>query len=662
MIWQANPYALALVVLAVVSIIVAVWAWRRCRVATAARSGLSVPSQRDAGADRQREDALTRLLELSRTLIANRDIDSALAQAVNLAVEVVPAADRSTLQWLDGDGETLRTAAFSDSKDVHYDAPSFQAGVGIAGHALASQAIINVPDVLADERFVPGPVPLLFRSLLVAPLIVRDRALGTISLSSKQVSAFSSTDETLTSLMADQIATALENAYAFAVSKQAEEALHRSTERLKILHEIDQSILAARLPETVAIAAIGRIRRLIPCQRALVTIAVGEREVKLLAAQTSGDFGTTIDPIIYGGLLAEKTLRSGWIHGVEDLGSLARRSRLQEMLYEAGIRSYVVVPLYIQQQLVGTLNLESQAARAFTPDHIAIATEVAALLAVAIRQARLFEQAQQEIKDRIQAEEALRQYTAQLEAQNAELNAFAHTVAHDLKNPLATLIGYAQLLEHSMSKISEETRQEALEAIVHSGLKMGTIVDELLLLASVRAKTDIELHPLNMERIVTEARGRLLHLIEETEGTIIALDSWPAALGHAPWVEAVWANYISNALKYGGRPPRVELGATEQEDGWVRFWVRDNGPGLTPEQQAHLFTPFERLHQLRVSGHGLGLSIVQRIVRRLGGEVGVESNVGHSGGSTFYFTLPGLSASPSPEEAAHQTNKGSRTF
>jgi len=553
MIWQANPYALALVVLAVVSIIVAVWAWRRCRVATAARSGLSVPSQRDAGADRQREDALTRLLELSRTLIANRDIDSALAQAVNLAVEVVPAADRSTLQWLDGDGETLRTAAFSDSKDVHYDAPSFQAGVGIAGHALASQAIINVPDVLADERFVPGPVPLLFRSLLVAPLIVRDRALGTISLSSKQVSAFSSTDETLTSLMADQIATALENAYAFAVSKQAEEALHRSTERLKILHEIDQSILAARLPETVAIAAIGRIRRLIPCQRALVTIAVGEREVKLLAAQTSGDFGTTIDPIIYGGLLAEKTLRSGWIHGVEDLGSLARRSRLQEMLYEAGIRSYVVVPLYIQQQLVGTLNLESQAARAFTPDHIAIATEVAALLAVAIRQARLFEQAQQEIKDRIQAEEALRQYTAQLEAQNAELNAFAHTVAHDLKNPLATLIGYAQLLEHSMSKISEETRQEALEAIVHSGLKMGTIVDELLLLASVRAKTDIELHPLNMERIVTEARGRLLHLIEETEGTIIALDSWPAALGHAPWVEAVWANYISNALKYGGR-------------------------------------------------------------------------------------------------------------
>jgi len=650
MIWQANPYALALVVLAVVSIIVAVWAWRRCRVATAARSGLSVPSQRDAGADRQREDALTRLLELSRTLIANRDIDSALAQAVNLAVEVVPAADRSTLQWLDGDGETLRTAAFSDSKDVHYDAPSFQAGVGIAGHALASQAIINVPDVLADERFVPGPVPLLFRSLLVAPLIVRDRALGTISLSSKQVSAFSSTDETLTSLMADQIATALENAYAFAVSKQAEEALHRSTERLKILHEIDQSILAARLPETVAIAAIGRIRRLIPCQRALVTIAVGEREVKLLAAQTSGDFGTTIDPIIYGGLLAEKTLRSGWIHGVEDLGSLARRSRLQEMLYEAGIRSYVVVPLYIQQQLVGTLNLESQAARAFTPDHIAIATEVAALLAVAIRQARLFEQAQQEIKDRIQAEEALRQYTAQLEAQNAELNAFAHTVAHDLKNPLATLIGYAQLLEHSMSKISEETRQEALEAIVHSGLKMGTIVDELLLLASVRAKTDIELHPLNMERIVTEARGRLLHLIEETEGTIIA------------WVEAVWANYISNALKYGGRPPRVELGATEQEDGWVRFWVRDNGPGLTPEQQAHLFTPFERLHQLRVSGHGLGLSIVQRIVRRLGGEVGVESNVGHSGGSTFYFTLPGLSASPSPEEAAHQTKQGSRTF
>jgi signal transduction histidine kinase len=99
----------------------------------------------------------------------------------------------------------------------------------------------------------------------------------------------------------------------------------------------------------------------------------------------------------------------------------------------------------------------------------------------------------------------------------------------------------------------------------------------------------------------------------------------------------VWVNYVSNALKYGGRPPRVELGATPQ-DGVVRFWVRDNGAGLTAEDQERLFTEFTRLHQVRAEGYGLGLSIVRRIIEKLGGDVGVESEVGK--GSTFYFTLP----------------------
>ena len=116
------------------------------------------------------------------------------------------------------------------------------------------------------------------------------------------------------------------------------------------------------------------------------------------------------------------------------------------------------------------------------------------------------------------------------------------------------------------------------------------------------------------------------------------MDSWPRALGHAAWVEEVWANYLSNAIKYGGQPPRVMLGAEPQQDGMVRYWVRDNGPGLAPEDQARLFTPFTRLDQVRVKGHGLGLSIVRRIVEKLGGQVGVESQLGQ--GSTFFFILP----------------------
>ena len=112
-------------------------------------------------------------------------------------------------------------------------------------------------------------------------------------------------------------------------------------------------------------------------------------------------------------------------------------------------------------------------------------------------------------------------------------------------------------------------------------------------------------------------------------------------MGYSPWIEEVWVNYLSNAIKYGGKPPRLALGfdrpAPGPQPGMIRYWVRDNGPGLSAEQQAVLFTPFERLKNLRVRGHGLGLSIVRRVVEKLGGQVGVESSPGE--GSLFYFTL-----------------------
>jgi signal transduction histidine kinase len=261
------------------------------------------------------------------------------------------------------------------------------------------------------------------------------------------------------------------------------------------------------------------------------------------------------------------------------------------------------------------------------------------LLAVGIRQARLYEQAQREIAERKQATRALRQRTLELEERNAELDAFAHTVAHDLKNPLTSLLGFGGLLEKRLSTMSEKTMLRNIEFIGQSARKMENIINELLLLSSVRAMEEIQTEPLDMAYLVIEAQERLAHLIDEYQPEIILPDRWPVARGYAAWIEEVWSNYLSNAIKYGGRPPRIELGATPQPNGSaVRFWVRDNGPGLSAEQQARLFAPFERLGQVQAKGHGLGLSIVLRIVEKLGGQVGVESEVGQ--GSEFFFTLP----------------------
>ncbi len=260
-----------------------------------------------------------------------------------------------------------------------------------------------------------------------------------------------------------------------------------------------------------------------------------------------------------------------------------------------------------------------------------------------------------EVAERKRAQTALEQYAEDLEASNAELDAFAHTVAHDLKAPLTALLGFGALLQRRFDRLSAAEVHERLDMIMQTGEKLNNIVDELLLLASVRKMEEVTLHPLDMAPIIIESQGRLRSMIARCEAEIVVPETWPPSLGYAPWIEEVWVNYISNAIKYGGEPdngvpPRVELGYDEkptmhQGESAVRFWCRDNGVGLTQAQQAKLFTQFTRLHEaagateIRAEGYGLGLSIVQRIVEKLGGQVGVESAVGQ--GSTFWFTLPG---------------------
>jgi PAS domain S-box-containing protein len=285
--------------------------------------------------------------------------------------------------------------------------------------------------------------------------------------------------------------------------------------------------------------------------------------------------------------------------------------------------SLLAVPIRLRDEVIGVLEIVNKLCGDFDADDQGLVETMAASAAIAIENAQLVE--------------TLRRHTKELESRNKELDAFAHTVAHDLKDPLGLIIGFAETLEANYDLIPTEEFPRYLHKITHHGRKMRNIVNELLVLAGMRKK-EIEIRPLDMRGIIADAQERLTYLIAEYQAEIILPKNWPMALGHAPWVEEVWVNYLSNALKFGGHPARVELGATEQEDNTVRFWVRDNGPGLPPEDQARLFTPFTQL-QARTRGHGLGLSIVQSIVKELGGQVGVESKVGQ--GSVFFFTLPG---------------------
>ena len=227
------------------------------------------------------------------------------------------------------------------------------------------------------------------------------------------------------------------------------------------------------------------------------------------------------------------------------------------------------------------------------------------------------------------------QVSLKLAEQNEELEAFAHTVAHDLKNPISAILMAA--VAASDPALDEREKKSFLADIKGTAVKMNSITDNLMMLARVR-KSEIHLEALDMQEILNSVFVRLRPMIQEHQAEIHSQQDWPAAVGYAPWIEEVWANYLSNAIQYGGEPPCIQIGATTQPDEMLRFWIRDNGSGIPLEEQSKLFKPFSQIQTLKSIGHGLGLSIVRRIIERLDGQVGVESQPGQ--GSTFYFTLP----------------------
>lgn len=290
--------------------------------------------------------------------------------------------------------------------------------------------------------------------------------------------------------------------------------------------------------------------------------------------------------------------------------------------------SLLTVPMRFHGKIIGVLQILNKIEGAFDEEDLTVAESLAASASIAIENAHLVE--------------TLRQQKQDLQAQNEELDAFAHTVAHNLKSPLARLAGFAELLIIDDERYSKAEKDIIKQRIIDNAYLMNNIVDELLMLSSVR-KADVTLKPLSMSHVVQAALARTQHLATQYQATILLPETWPNAMGYAQWVEEVWENYLSNALKYGGKPPTIGLGAQKTGDGFVKYWVRDNGRGIPEDQQVFLFTPFTRLSELKISGYGLGLSIVQRIVHKLGGSVGVESEAG--GGSLFYFTLPAVSES-----------------
>jgi PAS domain S-box-containing protein len=219
-----------------------------------------------------------------------------------------------------------------------------------------------------------------------------------------------------------------------------------------------------------------------------------------------------------------------------------------------------------------------------------------------------------------------------------ELDAYARSVAHDLKNPVSSVISLCDLIQISLSEDNKDDVVEMVNMVRDQNLKMIRIIEGLLILSRVR-REEIKQYPVEIRSILQEAMKRLKDEITLRKAEIDFPDNWPRVMGYNQWIEEVLVNLISNALKYGGRPPVIKMGFEEASPSSFRFWIRDNGNGLSTESLKKIFKDFERLEVKKIEGNGLGLTIVKRIIEKLGGEVSVSSPGKPGEGCEFCFTL-----------------------
>jgi two-component system, sensor histidine kinase and response regulator len=239
--------------------------------------------------------------------------------------------------------------------------------------------------------------------------------------------------------------------------------------------------------------------------------------------------------------------------------------------------------------------------------------------------------------------ELLQKQNLNLERQYKELHTLAHSMTVDLKQPLSAMAGFIKLLHKDMQ--ANPHSLHFLEQLENTRSKVSKALDHLLLLADVRTH-ELKPHQLDMPDLIRAAQERLSPLITQKKAVIKQAGNWPIAWGHAAWVEQIWHIYLNNALHHGANPPRIELGAAQEDSGLIKFWVRDNARALSTDEQArlgdgrlglimgHSGPEFSRA----LEGYGLELSVVQRLAERLGGYTGLESIPGQ--GNIFYFTLP----------------------
>jgi signal transduction histidine kinase len=299
-------------------------------------------------------------------------------------------------------------------------------------------------------------------------------------------------------------------------------------------------------------------------------------------------------------------------------------------------------PLLYRDRLLGVLALNNRGtSRRFTDRDAELLRLFAAQAAIAIENARLYEQVRRHAEDlERKVEERTREFqeaNAHLRAANADLEAFSYSVSHDLRTPLLAIDGFSQLLARKYGAVLGAPGREYVQRVRDAVKRMEELVDALLGLARIARE------PLHRESVDLSAlAGAILRELSQHtrhRAVEIRIQDGLVVQGDARLLRRLLENLLGNAWKFTARTrhPRIEVGSLAGEGEPTVYYVRDNGAGFNIAEADKLFQLFQRLHGEEFPGTGIGLATVQRIVQRHGGRVWAEGAV--DGGAVFFFTI-----------------------
>jgi GAF domain-containing protein len=537
------------------------------------------------------------------------------------------------------DGEVFREVAFSGVSAEFYRfwtrrQPRPGRGSCAARVALERQPV-QILDVLSDPEYQESEAQAMIglRTIMGIPMLREGVLIGAIMMWRTEVRAFTDKQIDLVTTFADQAVIAIENARLLSELQARTGELTRSVSELRALGEVGRAVSSTLDLTTVLTTIVSRAVQLSGLDGGVVFEydEVAEEFVQRAAAETGGVLAEARRGVRYRkgeGALGRTaiTLEPVQVPDITVPGAYA--SRVHDDLIQLGIRAILAVPMVHQGRLVGSLGVTRNSPGDFSGETVELLRTFATQSALAIQNARLF----QELADK----------SRQLEVASQHKSEFLANMSHELRTPLNAIIGFSEVLSERMFGELNEKQEEYLKDIYASGTHLLSLINDILDLSKIEAgRMELELSEFHLPAAIENA----LMLVRERAGrrSIALHTNIDNRLGQIQAderkVRQVVLNLLSNAIKFTPEGGRIEVGAVPK-DGFVEVSVSDTGVGIAPEDQEAVFEEFRQVGaaEKKVEGTGLGLTLCRKFIELHGGRIWVKSQVGV--GSTFTFTIP----------------------